>query len=48
MINKMPMSPFTLQIHHVGGRDGELGEFPLNPNFSKAYPCSHLVNCSAT
>ncbi len=47
MINKMPMSSFTLQIHHIGGRDGKFNEFPPNPNLSKAYSCSHLVNCSA-
>ncbi|WJW76278.1 FkbM family methyltransferase [Thiohalobacter sp. IOR34] len=31
----MTESLFKLQIHHVGGRDGEIGEFPLNRHFLK-------------
>lgn len=31
----MKESPYIIQIHHVGGRDGELGEFPRNPNFNE-------------
>lgn len=32
-IEKMEKSPLHINIHHVGGRDGEMGEFPLNAQF---------------
>ena len=31
----MMLFPFKLQVHHVGGRDGEVSEFPLNARFMK-------------
>jgi len=34
-IENVDISPLHIKIHHVGGRDGELGEFPLNAHFLK-------------